>query len=48
MTRNLLLLLFAVAAGLTASGIVANLYRIVARKSGKPKSTGDNPDRQAV
>jgi hypothetical protein len=24
------------------------VYRIVARKSGKPKSTGDNPDRQAV
>ena len=32
MTRYLLLLLFAIAAGLTASGIVANLYRIVARK----------------
>jgi hypothetical protein len=24
------------------------VYRIVARKSGKPKSIGDNPDRQAV
>ncbi len=30
--RDLLILLFAVAAGLTASGIVANIYRILARK----------------
>jgi len=32
MANNLLVLFFAVAAGLTASGIVASLYRIVARK----------------
>jgi hypothetical protein len=32
MMRNLILLLFATAGGLTASGIVANIYRIVARK----------------
>jgi F0F1-type ATP synthase membrane subunit c/vacuolar-type H+-ATPase subunit K len=30
--KNILVLLFAIAAGLTVSGIVANLYRIVARK----------------
>jgi hypothetical protein len=30
--RDLLLLLFALAGGLTASGIAANLYRILARK----------------
>ena len=39
MTKNLLLLLFAVAAGLTASGIVANIYRIVARKPQTPPET---------
>ena len=32
MMNNLLVLFFAVAAGLTASGIVANIYRILARK----------------
>jgi hypothetical protein len=32
MVNNLLVLFFAVAAGLTASGIVSSLYRIVARK----------------
>jgi hypothetical protein len=32
MTRDLLLLLFAVTAGLTASGIAANVYRMLARK----------------
>jgi hypothetical protein len=30
--RNFVLLLFAVAAGLTLSGIAANLYRMVAKK----------------
>ena len=30
--RELLLLLFAIAGGLTVSGIAANLYRILARK----------------
>ena len=30
--RNFILLLFAVAAGLTLSGIAANLYRMVAKK----------------
>ena len=33
--RNILLVLFAIAAGLTLSGIVANLYRLIATK---PKS----------
>jgi hypothetical protein len=33
--RNLLLVLFAIAVGLTLSGIVANLYRLIATK---PKS----------
>jgi hypothetical protein len=32
MTRDLLVLLFAVAAGLTLSGIVANIYRMVGHK----------------
>lgn len=30
--RNIILLLFAVAAGLTLSGIAANLYRMLAKK----------------
>ncbi|HVV26676.1 MAG TPA: hypothetical protein VHC40_01800 [Rhizomicrobium sp.] len=37
--RNLELLLFAVAGGLAVSGIVANLYRLLA---GKPKSLPAN------
>ena len=37
--RSLLLVLFAVAAGLTLSGIVANLYRLIATK---PKHGGDS------
>jgi hypothetical protein len=32
MTKDLFALLFAIAAGVTLSGIVANIYRIVARK----------------
>ena len=32
MTKDLMVLLFAIAAGLTLSGISANLYRILARK----------------
>jgi hypothetical protein len=32
MTKYTLLLLFAITAGLTLSGIVANIYRILARK----------------
>ena len=35
--RHLLLLLFAVAGGLTLSGIVANLYRMVAEKAAGPR-----------
>ena len=31
--RNFILLLFAVAGGLTLSGIAANLYRMVAQKA---------------
>ena len=33
MLKDFLVLLFAIAAGLTASGITANLYRLVARKA---------------
>ena len=36
--RDLLVLLFAVTAGLTLSGIIANIYRIFARK---PQSRGE-------
>jgi hypothetical protein len=39
MTKYLLLLLFAVTAGLTLSGIVANIYRILARKPQTPPET---------
>jgi F0F1-type ATP synthase membrane subunit c/vacuolar-type H+-ATPase subunit K len=39
MLNNLIVLFFAVAAGLTASGIVASIYRIVARK---PKTRSEN------
>jgi len=31
--RNIVLLMFAVAAGLTLSGIAANIYRMVAKKT---------------
>jgi hypothetical protein len=31
--KDLIILLFAIAAGLTASGITANLYRLMARKA---------------
>ena len=33
MSRDIVVVLFAVTAGFTASGIAANLYRLVARKS---------------
>ena len=36
--RDILVLLFAVTAGLTLSGIIANIYRILARK---PQSRGE-------
>jgi hypothetical protein len=36
--RNLLLMMFAIAGGLTISGIVANLYRLAATK---PKTVGE-------
>ena len=36
--RDLLVLLFAITAGLTLSGIIANIYRILARK---PQSRGE-------
>jgi hypothetical protein len=37
--RNFLLLMFSIAGGLTMSGIVANLYRLMATK---PKSAAEN------
>lgn len=37
--RNFLLMMFSIAAGLTLSGIVANVYRLAATK---PKSTAEN------
>ena len=36
MLHSLLVAMFAVAAGFTASGIVANIYRLVAKKAEKP------------
>jgi hypothetical protein len=37
--RNVILLLFSMAGGLTLSGIAANLYRIVAKKPSGPFAT---------
>jgi hypothetical protein len=37
MLRGILIILFAIAIGFTASGITANVYRLIA---GKPESTG--------
>lgn len=37
--RDLLILLFVIACGLTASGLVANVYRILARKPGSSPET---------
>jgi hypothetical protein len=37
--RNVILLLFAMAGGLTLSGIAANLYRILAKKPSGPFAT---------
>ncbi len=36
MLRDLMVVLFATTAGFTASGIVANVYRLVAKKPEKP------------
>ena len=36
MVRDLLVVLFAITAGFTASGIVANIYRLLARKPENP------------
>ena len=36
MLRDLLVVLFAMASGFTASGIVANIYRLLARKAENP------------
>jgi hypothetical protein len=36
MLHNLMVVLFATTAGFTASGIIANLYRLVAKKAEKP------------
>jgi hypothetical protein len=36
MFHDLMVVLFATAAGLTASGIIANLYRLLAKRAEKP------------